>query len=151
MTKLDGVVAVRPCATAEDSTAEVYLADAGLPDLDRWPAQLAQWANGSYAFRGVEVTLAGTITGERGVVRLEVPSLEDPITLLFPEPGAELAWDRAALRTGPATSAERDAHPNLFQATREYGRDLAVRLTGRLRKTAAGWSLLVRLVDLARP
>jgi hypothetical protein len=142
------VAAVRPVANAQDSTAEVYLADAGLPDLDRWPAQLARWANASYDFRGVEVTLAGAVTGEGGVMRLTVPGVAEPITLLPLEPGTELAWDLKAGRPRPATAAERDAYRNLFQATREHGTGLPARLTGPLRRTPAGWSLLVRLVGL---
>ncbi|MGH3672308.1 MAG: galactose oxidase early set domain-containing protein, partial [Pseudonocardiaceae bacterium] len=52
--KLEGVAAVRPIANTQDSTAEVYLHDQSLPDLDSWPEQLASSANASYDFRGVE-------------------------------------------------------------------------------------------------
>src|SRR5207342_521182 len=58
---LDGVAVVAPDADAADSTAQVYLRGDGLPDLDAWPAQLARSANGSYTFRGVELTVDGTV------------------------------------------------------------------------------------------
>ena len=61
LTALSGVAVVTPYADAADSTAEVFLGDLGLPDLDAWPAQLARSANGSYAFRGVELTVEGVV------------------------------------------------------------------------------------------
>ena len=61
LTGLTGVAVVTPYADAADSTAEVFLGGDGLPDLDAWPAELARSANGSYAFRGVEVGVDGTV------------------------------------------------------------------------------------------
>jgi hypothetical protein len=62
--ELNGVAAVRPIANTEDSTAEVYLRDEGLPDLSNWTRQFAYRANRSYDFRGVEVTLIGTVRSQ---------------------------------------------------------------------------------------
>ncbi len=82
LTKLDDVAAVRPIANTVDSTAEVYLTHQGLPDLDRWPDQIARWANGSYDFRGVEVTIAGTVNERNGILDLTAPTLPTPVQLL---------------------------------------------------------------------
>jgi len=58
---LHGVDAVRPIPNPTDSTAEVFLKHGGLPELDKWPEEFARTANGSYLFRGVEITLSGTV------------------------------------------------------------------------------------------
>jgi galactose oxidase len=42
--KLSGVAAVQPIPNAEDSTADVYPDNHGLPDLDLWPEQFAKTA-----------------------------------------------------------------------------------------------------------
>lgn len=148
LSKLDDVAAVRPSANTADSTAEVYLTHQGLPDLDRWPDQLARWANGSYDFRGVEVTIAGVIGERDGVLHLTVPTLPTPVQLLALHPGTELAWDLQAQRVRAATNDERDAHRHLIQRWRNHsGGAFAVRVTGPLHKTDTGWSLSVRTID----
>ena len=76
--KLQGVEMVRPIANADDSTAEVYLSSQSLPDLRCWPEQFAQWANRSYDFRGVEVTLSGTVREQDRSLVLISPSGSDP-------------------------------------------------------------------------
>ncbi|MGH3567414.1 MAG: galactose oxidase-like domain-containing protein [Pseudonocardia sp.] len=147
LTKLDGVAAVRPIANTTDSTAEVYLTDQGLPDLDRWPEQIARWANGSYDFRGVEVTIAGTVTEHDGVLRLTGPTLPASVQLLALRRGTELPWDLSTRRSRPAPNDERDAHRHLMQRCRQHSAGLAIRVTGPARKTSDGWSLLVRTVE----
>jgi hypothetical protein len=140
LTALPGVAAVAPAADATDSTAEVYLRDAGLPDLDAWPAELARSANGSYAFRGIELTLDGTVEQRDGDLVLTGPR---PDVRLRPlAPGDELAWDLAARRPRPATAEELAAHE------RVRGRvGTAVRVTGPASTTAGAWSLAVRVVE----
>ena len=108
LTTLPGVAAVAPHADATDSTAQVYLRDNTLPDLDAWPTQLARSANGSYTFRGIELTLDGTIEQHHSDLVLvgRHPSIHlRPLT-----PGTELAWDLATRQPRPATADERDAH-----------------------------------------
>lgn len=147
LTKLSGVAAVRPIPNTTDSTAEVYLTDQGLPDLDRWPEQIARWANGSYDFRGVEVTVAGTVTERDGVLNLTGPGLPAPVQLLALRPGEELPWDLGSRRVRPASNSERDAHRQLLQRRRQLNADLPIRVTGPLRKMGTHWSLFVRTTD----
>ena len=59
--KLDGVDIVRPIADSAASVAFLYLNHDGLPDIANWPAQFALSANGSYGWRGVEITLQSII------------------------------------------------------------------------------------------
>jgi galactose oxidase len=143
--KLDGVAAVRPIANAEDSTAEVYLRDQGLPDLDSWPEQIARWANGSYDFRGVEVTVTGTAQTQDGSLLLASPSLDAPVQLLPLQQGMKLQWDLRSRSVRDATSDEQDAYQNLARTCQESGgRSELMHITGPLTKTADGWILHVR-------
>jgi galactose oxidase len=140
LTHLADVAAVAPNADAADSTAEVYLRDDGLPDLDGWPAQLARSANGSYAFRGIELALDGTV--ERRDGGLVLVGAHPDVRLVPLTPGSELAWDLAARRPRPATPEERDAHR---RAGERVG--AAVRVTGPATTSAGQWSLAVRVLD----
>ena len=143
--KLEGVAAVRPIANAENSTAEVYLDDQGLPDLDSWPEQIAHWANGSYDFRGVEVTIAGTMREQDGILQLTEPSLGAPVGLMPLRQDVKLQWDRQTRSVRDITSDERDAYQNLKRRYQDLsGGHEPTRVTGPLTKTDAGWVLFVR-------
>ena len=100
---LDDVAFVEPVPNQTDQTARVYLTHAGLPDLDRWPAEIARWANASYAFRGVEVTLTGTLVEEPTGPILTAPGLPRPLPLRRLRPGTHLAWDIRRRRRRPTT------------------------------------------------
>jgi galactose oxidase len=141
LTALSGVAAVRPYADAADSTAEVFLGGDGLPDLDAWPDQLARSANGSYAFRGVELTVAGEVVRDGDDLVL-VAEHRPPIALRPLE--RVLAWDLTARRPRPATAEERAAFGHLAEGE-------AVRVTGTVTKSGENWSLAVREVRNARP
>jgi hypothetical protein len=142
LTGLPGVAAVAPNANATDSTAEVYLRDDTLPDLEAWPTQLARSANGSYAFRGIELTLDGTVEQHGGDLVL-VPGGRYPNIHLQPlTPGSELAWDLASRRPRPATAEERDAHR---RAAHRVG--APARVTGPATEIGGRWSLAVRVVE----
>ena len=136
LTGLSGVSVVTPYADAEDSTAEVFLGDDGLPDLDAWPAELARSANASYAFRGVEVTVDGTVE-RRGDDLVLVGGHRPPIRLRPLE--QVLAWDLTARRSRAATAAERAAYERLAEGA-------AVAVTGTLTKSGVDSSLAVREV-----
>ena len=141
LTGLSGVAAVRPYADAADSTAEVFLGHDGLPDLDAWPEQLARSANGSYAFRGVELTVEG------GVVRdgdhLALVAGHRPSIALRPLEQV-LAWDLTARRPRAATAEERAAFGHLAEGD-------TAQVTGTLTKSDGNWSMAVREVRNARP
>ena len=136
LTGLSGVSVVTPYANAEDSTAEVFLGHDGLPDLDAWPAELARSANASYAFRGVEVTVDGTVE-RRGDDLVLVGGQRPPIRLRPLE--QVLAWDLAARRPRAATAAEQVAYGRLAEGA-------AVGVTGTLAKSGVDWFLSVREV-----
>ena len=86
-------------------------ATTGLPDLDAWPAQLARSANGSYAFRGVELTVEGDVERRRRRPRARRREHRPPIRLRPLE--QVLAWDLTARRPRAATAEERAAFGHL--------------------------------------
>jgi len=74
LTQMAGVKSVDKSANGYTCTARVYLDDKSLPDPDRWAAQFKDSVGQNYVFRGVEVTLIGTVEeGAQGpVVRVPV-------------------------------------------------------------------------------
>ncbi|HEY2194684.1 MAG TPA: galactose oxidase-like domain-containing protein [Actinomycetospora sp.] len=141
---LADVGAVRPIANSADSTATVYLRHRGLPDVARWPAQLADSANASYHFRGVEVSLTGVVDDGAGALRLTVPDTEVVVTLGALEPGSELAWDLAGRRPRPATDDELGALDRLWARAAGAGHADPVRVSGPLHVSDGGPTVLVR-------
>jgi galactose oxidase len=140
LTTLTGVAVVTPYADAADSTAEVFLGNAGLPDLDAWPDQLARSANGSYVFRGVEITVDGTVERQGDDVVL-VDAFRPPIRLRPLEPGQELAWDLTNRGPRAASDEERAAFSRLADRIGDN-----VQVTGPAGKSGPDWSLAVREV-----
>ena len=104
------------------------------------PPRLARSANGSYTFRGIELTLDGTI--EQRNSDLVLVGRHPNIHLRPLTPGSELAWDLATRQPRPATADERDAH---HRAAHRVG--AAVRVTGPATKVGGQWSLAVRIID----
>jgi galactose oxidase len=142
--KLGGVAAVQPIPNAEDSTADVYLDNQGLPDVDLWPEQFARTANGSYDFRGVEVTLTGQIRELDGALQIQVAS-SGALVLLRPlGPAAKIQWDRDAKRPKRAARGELHAYAGLETEYRNGGPDRQVRVIGPLIKANGQWVLHVR-------
>ncbi|MBV9651879.1 MAG: DUF1929 domain-containing protein [Pseudonocardiales bacterium] len=135
---LNRVAAVRPIANPKDSTAEVYLRDKGLPDLHNWIKQFAGRANRSYDFRGVEVTLVGSIRAQNGTLQLTGDSLERPVTLMPLQQDLKVQWDHQDRRVQDSTSDELNAYMQLETRyhNRAGGMD-SVRVTGPLTMTEA--------------
>jgi hypothetical protein len=144
--KLQGVELVRPIANADDSTADVFLADRGLPDLRQWPEQFAKWANRSYDFRGVEVTLSGTVREQDGHVVLISPSSDDPVRLAPLQAGGKIQWDHQARVPQGATADEMNAYDDLLRSLRQpVDAGDVIRVTGPLIRSDSGWDMNVRI------
>ncbi|HEX3990722.1 MAG TPA: galactose oxidase-like domain-containing protein, partial [Acetobacteraceae bacterium] len=143
LTKLDGVTAIRPIANAEDSTADVWLAGDTLPNVDRWAEQIAQTANGSYDFRGVEVSVTGVpVAAGTGLV-LTGKQLPAPLPLQPLGSAEKVQFDRAAREPRPATPEEQAAFARLT------GNTGPVRVTGPLVRDGDHWVLHVRALEKA--
>jgi len=146
--KLDGVQSVRPIANAEDSTADVYLHGDTLPDVERWAEQIARVANGSYDFRGVEVSVKATVRAQNGGLGLTGPVIDKPVVLAPLDQVEKVQFDRPTGRAKVATVDEHAAYQRLLARYQNAGTaDLPARVTGPLRQAAGGWTLHVRAFE----
>ena len=148
---LDGVAFVDPIANAEDSTAMVFLADGGLPPLDRWREEFRRIANDSYTVRGIEVTVSGRVTTRDGTVVLVSDGAVPPLVLMPLDQADVVQWDRSARAPRTADPRELDAYRALARETAgrtgppDAGAQL-VTVTGPLVPAAPGYRLQVRTV-----
>src|SRR4029079_2846448 len=95
---LPGVEVVRPLADPKTSVAYLYLDNDGLPDVEGSHKEFVRVTNGSYGWRGVEMTLEGAIRDDGG--RLSFPKNADrPDVSLAP---VQLA-NRVQLDTDPGS------------------------------------------------
>jgi galactose oxidase len=146
--KLDGVQAVRPNANAEDSTAEVFMHGDTLPDVGRWKEQIASVANGSYDFRGVEVSVRASVRAQNGGFNLVNSAIHEPVTLAPLGTVEKIQFDRSTRTAKPAAAEEHSAYERLVARYRDAGTvDLPARVTGPLRQTNTGWTLNVRAFE----
>jgi len=145
LTHLRGVRLVRPVPNAGDSTAYVYLDHEGLPDLDVWPAQFANIANGTHIFRGVEVTVEGLLqTGEGSTLVMDGDDTRPPLLLQPMQAADKIQWDAPRSTPKPLDPAEEDAYPRLQDAVKKAGGSLNATVTGPLKKVGDDYVLEVR-------
>jgi hypothetical protein len=142
LSRLDRVDVVNPKASLVDSTAEVVLRDASLPPLQRWADEFSSIAGTRYRWRGVEVTLHGTLYRYEGALYLDDGG-RGPAVRLAPFGAADsIGWDHRTGRTKPATEPEELAYWRL-EGSISPGQRLTV--TGPLQQTDAGYRLHIRL------
>ena len=142
--KLSGVAAVRPIPNAEDSTAELYLRGDSLPNLDTWPEQISLTANGSYHFRGVEITVRGTLGQRDGALQLSNPGFAQRVTLAPFEQQHKIQWNIHTGANRPAIASELAAYSRLLaELERLGGNDRPARITGPLRTIPGECTLYV--------
>jgi galactose oxidase len=143
--QLDGVRWVRPVPNTEDSTAEVFLHDQTLPDVENWPAQLARTANGSYTFRGVEITINAELKETDGVLRLVSPLFDAPVELARLRSDEKIQFDRATSTSRPASDNELTAYEELAAKYKKSGGGIQLTtVTGPLTGTRSAAVLHVR-------
>jgi galactose oxidase len=144
LSRLEGVDAVRPIPNAEDSVAYLYLRDYGLPNLDAWPEQFAQTANGTYLFRGVEVTLRGIVQELAGRFVLEANDQRPLVTLAPLLAKDRIQWNHLGGSRRPLLDLEATAYKELVALSQGHADSRDVTVTGPLTKTPAGFVLQVR-------
>jgi galactose oxidase len=142
--KLDGVEMVRPIADHRASVAFLYLDHDGLPDLGKWPSQFAQFANGSYTWRGVEMTLEGTIgNGPEGLILIAKP--DRPAVRLAPLQRADkVQLDKANGVDLPLPTSESGAYSALAATVATGGGAAVFSVAGPIKKAPSGNLLEVR-------
>jgi galactose oxidase len=142
--QLSGVETVRPLADAAASVAFLYLDHDGLPDLAKWPAQFAHSANGSYVWRGVEVTLGGPVVAENGRLLLAATSTRPAIELTPLTQADKVQLDQENGVPRPLPNDEATAYTDLAVRARAAVAGTAWSVTGPLKQSAEGLRLSVR-------
>jgi galactose oxidase len=142
---LDGVQAVDPIPNPDDSTARVFLKDARLPSLHRWREAFYRLVNGSYALRGVEVSLQGRIEQLDGRLVLDDTSNGSTVELSPLIATDKVQWDAATGAPEPAESYELAAYERLATEARERADQQQVTVTGPLEQADGSYRLEVRL------
>jgi galactose oxidase len=130
---LDGVATVLPVADNREAVATLYLAHDGIPDLNAWPAQFAQFANGSYAWRGVEMTLLGEITQVGGAYQLAANADRPAVTLAFLDRADKVQLDHTGGTLNPLPEQEATAYDRLVAETATLAGDTIFLVTGPIR------------------
>jgi alpha-amylase len=142
--KLKDVEKVRPIPDSKDWLIYVYLTHGGLPDLETWREEIRRHLLGAYHFRGVEVTVRGTVEAKDGNLVLRYDQGRPSIPLARLQSG-----DPVQLRPNPAgppqqaTSAELAAYDELARQVGEQAR-AEITVMGPLQKGPDGLVLKVR-------
>ena len=124
MQRVTGVQNVRHVANGFDSTADLYLEDDRLPDLEQWRKEFAQEHN-------------GLLTLVSGGVR--------PPVLLAPIQGYDkVQWDFGTKQPRALLPAEESAYRELQEAVRQAQPKTAFTVTGPLRHDQSGFFQEVR-------
>jgi galactose oxidase len=146
---LQAVRLVRPLPNPDDCTAFLYLNDGELPNVDLWRQQFASLANGTYLFRGVEVTLKGTVSAKPDGGLLLAATGSRPTVLLEPiQASDKIQWDLNTHALKPLTAAEQNAFAALQQQVHAAGGSLDVSVTGPFKVSGQTSEVEVREFDV---
>jgi galactose oxidase len=152
LTGLAGVAYVHKVPSAEHSTAQLLLRSKDLAEIERWPEQFAESANGSYAFRGVEATLLGTAVHSQDGIEMTTAT-DPPISVrIVPfEPNDKVQWDPVARRPKEPTPGEIVAYRLLDERLSAPSGQLArCQVTGPLKRSGGAWELQLRRLEYPR-
>jgi hypothetical protein len=140
---LDGVKAVLGNPDGTNCTACLQLSTSSLPDPDQWREQFSSGVGEAYVFRGVEVTILGSVEEKQGHLLLSAPGSSQTVRLV---PLRDLLqWDFRNQRARKAADDERKACKRLAAQLKACKmKTLEMRLTGPLKTTAQGPVLEVR-------
>jgi galactose oxidase len=141
--RIDGVQSVSTTPDAYNCTASLYLRDQVLPDPDRWAAAFKTMVDKAYIFRGVELTVEGTVEGSGDALALRVPGIPQPIALAaFSH---KLQWNFKKRAARQAEPDERDAMVELARRAKDLGpAPFKAQVTGPFTRTEHGYLLEVR-------
>jgi hypothetical protein len=136
--RLDDVDLVGPIPNADDSTADVYLRNDGLPPLGAWAEQFQRIVNGTYELRGVEVTLRGSVDARDDELFLVGAALQSRVRLVALAPGDKIQWSHPTRTRKPVESDEAVAYARLRAAYQQGMEDRVVTITGPLTQSGPG-------------
>jgi hypothetical protein len=150
--RLESVDLVVPVPNTDNSTAEVFLKDEGLPALEKWSEQFRNIVNGTYELRGVEVTVQGNIEKRGGQLFLAGKAQRPEVQLVPLEAADKVQWNHDARTRKPLEEEEALAYERLDAACRDLHDELQIRVTGPLKQVGTGshrgYQLCVRLFEI---
>ena len=143
LSRLPGVREVLHRADNRYSVAYLFVDNNYLPDVARWQVEFVQATNGSYGWRGVEMTLIGTVQSDgAGGLTLAAAAKHQAVTLL------PLQWEdkvQLDLENGvprPLPAEEANSFAELARRIEAGGSVSSV--TGPIKLTSSGFVLEVR-------
>jgi galactose oxidase len=145
---LERVRLVNPIPDADESTAEVFLADDGLPALGSWTARFQVQVNGRYVLRGFEVTVRGTVDWNEGKLILAAAGQRPPVELVPVTAGDVIQLDRATGAGKPLGGDEASAYDEVAAVAKSSTPGNRVTVTGPLEQIGAAYRLHVRMFDV---
>jgi galactose oxidase len=141
--RIDGVESVATTPDAYNCTASLRLKPQALPDPDGWAAAFTAKVGKAYVFRGVEVTVEGSVEKDGDAPTLRVPGIPQPIALTPLE--HKLQWNFKKAASRQPEPDERDALAQLVLKAKNAGKSaFKVQVTGPFTRTERGYSLEVR-------
>jgi galactose oxidase len=148
--QLEGIETVSPNPDSYNCMAQVWLTDGGLPNVKQWQEHFKSMVGESYVFRGVEVTIEGTLEQKDGKLLLQSEGLRQPVALAALQ--HKLQWNFLKRRSRGPEEDERTAYQQLEAKNKEStGTALKVRVTGPLQTSDAGPVLEIREFFLLTP
>lgn len=135
---------VNPVPNTEDSTAQVFLRTAGLPDLRSWSQQFRAMVSGRYYLRGFEVSIDGELQQEDGRLVLAASAIRPAVTLRPLGATDKLQWSHTTQTRKPLQASEACAHLRLADEHRQSSRPDRLTVTGPLVQTGEAYDLRSR-------
>jgi galactose oxidase len=145
LSNLAGVERVDPIPHNSGSTASVFLADNGLPNLDLWTRQFKGYVRETYGLRGFEAAVTGTVEVRDNGIVLAVDGVRPEVSLVPLEPEGKVQLDKDARRPQAVTEEEAATYDRLAQSA-SSGSAGPVTVTGPVSQSEAGYKLQVRLI-----
>jgi hypothetical protein len=147
LTHLDGVESVDKNPDSNTSTAHIHLRSTALPDPEKLRQQFESLVGKAYLFRGVEITVEGSVREQNGDMTVELPDSKESLRLIALKTKVQWNFQKQHPR-GPETE-ERTAFQDLVGKEKETVSAKAashpvVRVTGPLKMTDKGPVMEVR-------
>jgi galactose oxidase len=140
--RLEGVESVAAVPDAYNCTASIRLKGKGLPDPKKWADQFVAAVDKSHVFRGVEVTVEGTLEKAQDGLAVRIPGMDAPLRLAHLQ--HKLQWNFKKSAARQPEPDEKDAYEALATAKDAKGGAGKVNVTGPLRKEGNGYVVEVR-------
>jgi len=141
--RLEGVRLVADVPDKYNCTFDARLEVADLPDIELWKKQFKEVVGEAFVFRGIEVTIRGTVVDRSGTLVLEAEEPKKPIT--FAPLENKLQWNFRKTSSRQPEPKEADAHRQLAAECREApARRAKFEITGPLRSSEQAYVIEVR-------